>query len=241
MQMLILIRNFVPAYTQVCEGGWDVAQCVQQSYDLENKVVGTIGAGRIGQRVLKRLAGFDCKELLYYDYARLDPTIEKDLNCTYAELDDLISRCDIVTINCPLHESTRGMVNKEFISKMKDGAYIVNTARGAICNKDDVAEACNSGKLAGYAGDVWYPQPAPPDHPWRSMKKHAMTPHMSGSSLDAQARYAAGVKEILKRSFAGEALNPADVIVQGGKLAPQYDKAAAAEERNLKHAPGWEK
>lgn len=89
---------------------------------------------------------------------------------------------------------------------MKDGAYLVNTARGAICVAEDVAEAVKSGKLAGYGGDVWDKQPAPKDHPWRTMdnKDHvgnAMTVHISGTSLDAQKRYAQGVKNILNSYF----------------------------------------
>ena len=81
---------------------------------------------------------------------------------------------------------------------MKRGSYLVNTARGKICDAAAVAEACESGQLAGYAGDVWFPQPPPADHPWRSMPRNAMTPHVSGTSLSAQARYAAGVREILE-------------------------------------------
>jgi formate dehydrogenase len=72
------------------------------------------------------------------------------------------------------------------IAKMKRDAYLVSTARGKICNRDAVARALETGQLAGYAGDVWFPQPAPGDHAWRSMPHHSMTPHISGSSLSAQ-------------------------------------------------------
>lgn len=78
------------------------------------------------------------------------------------------------------------------------------TSRALICDRDAVVRALNSGQLAGYAGDVWYPQPAPADHPWRTMPHHGMTPHISGSSLSAQARYAAGTREILESYFAGD-------------------------------------
>ena len=77
---------------------------------------------------------------------------------------------------------------------MRRGSYVVNTARGKLAKREDVAAALESGHLAGYAGDVWFPQPAPKDHPWRTMKNHAMTPHISGTTLSAQARYAAGVR-----------------------------------------------
>lgn len=131
------------------------------------------------------------------------------------------TQLDILTINAPLHEQTRGLINKETIGYMKKGAWIVNTARGAICDKDAIAEAINSGRLNGYGGDVWPVQPAPKDFPWRSMQLpigggNAMTPHVSGTSLDAQARYAAGTKEILDNFFNNKEQNPANLIVQGG-------------------------
>jgi formate dehydrogenase len=95
----------------------------------------------------------------------------------------------------------------------------VNTARGKICNRDAVVRALESGRLAGYAGDVWFPQPAPKDHPWRTMPDHGMTPHISGSSLSAQARYAAGTREILECWFEKRAIREEYLIVDGGKLA----------------------
>ncbi len=88
---------------------------------------------------------------------------------------------------------------------MKRGTYLVNTARGKLCDRDAIVRALESGQLAGYAGDVWYPQPAPKDHPWRTMPHDGMTPHTSGTSLSAQARYAAGTREILECFFAGQA------------------------------------
>jgi formate dehydrogenase len=102
---------------------------------------------------------------------------------------------------------------------MKRGAYLVNTARGKICDRDAVVRALESGQLAGYAGDVWFPQPAPKDHPWRTMPHHGMTPHTSGTSLSAQARYAAGTREILECWFEGRLIREEYLIVAGGKLA----------------------
>ena len=107
----------------------------------------------------------------------------------------------------------------EMINKMKRGAYIVNTARGKICDKDAIARALESGQLSGYAGDVWFPQPAPNDHVWRTMPNHGMTPHTSGTSLSAQARYAAGVREILECFFSGEPIREPYLIVKDGDLA----------------------
>ena len=102
---------------------------------------------------------------------------------------------------------------------MKRGAYLVNTARGKICDREAVVRALNSGRLAGYAGDVWFPQPPPKDHPWRTMPYHGMTPHTSGTSLSAQARYAAGTREILECWFEGRPIRDEYLIVDRGKLA----------------------
>ncbi|KAI4187761.1 MAG: hypothetical protein L6R41_002607 [Letrouitia leprolyta] len=226
MTILVLVRNFVPAHDQIVKGDWDVAGVAKGEYDLENKVVGTVAVGRIGERVLRRLKPFDCKELLYFDYQPLKPEIEKEIGCRRVDkLEDMLAQCDIVTINCPLHEKTRGLFNKELISKMKKGSWLVNTARGAIVVKEDVAEALKSGHLRGYGGDVWFPQPAPKDHPLRYATNtqgggNAMVAHMSGTSLDAQKRYADGTKSILQSYFSGKFdYKPEDLIVKDGDYA----------------------
>lgn len=224
MTILVLMKNFVPAHEQIAAGEWNVAAVAKNNYDLENKVVGSVGVGRIGERVLRRLTPFDCKELLYFDYQPLSPEIEKEIGCRRVEnLEEMVAQCDVVTINCPLYEQTRGLFNKELISKMKKGSYLVNTARGAVVVKEDAADALKSGHLRGIGGDVWFPQPAPQDHPLRYAQYpwgggNAWVPHMSGTSLDAQKRYAAGVKSILGSYFSGrEDYKPEDLICHKGK------------------------
>jgi hypothetical protein len=151
------------------------------------------------------------------------------------DLKDFVSQCDVVTVNCPLHEGTRGLVNTELLKHFKKGAWLVNTARGAICDKDAVAEAIKNGQLngmfftspircaslivsVGYSGDVWNVQPAPKEHPWRYMKNplgggNGMVPHYSGTTLDAQARYAAGTKSILENYLNNRPQEPQNVII----------------------------
>ncbi|HXM06549.1 MAG TPA: NAD-dependent formate dehydrogenase [Candidatus Acidoferrum sp.] len=219
MMILSLVRNYIPSYQWVVKGGWNIADCVSRSYDLEGMVVGTVGAGRIGQAVLRRLKPFDVK-LHYTDRHRLPEDVERELGLTYhPNVESLLPVCDVVTINAPLHAETESLFNDALIAKMKRGAYLVNTARGKICDRDAVVRALESGQLAGYAGDVWYPQPAPKDHPWRTMPHHGMTPHISGSSLSAQTRYAAGTREILECWFDGRPIREEYLIVDGGKLA----------------------
>ena len=219
MMILALVRNYIPSYEVVLDGGWNIADCVSRSYDVEGMQVGTVGAGRIGSAVLRRLKPFEVG-LHYTDRHRLPDTVETDLGVTYhPTVESLVESCDVVTINAPLHPETEHLFDDQLLGKMKRGAYLVNTARGKICDRDAVARALESGQLAGYAGDVWFPQPAPRDHPWRSMPHHGMTPHVSGTSLSAQARYAAGTREILECFFDGRPLREEYLIVEGGALA----------------------
>jgi formate dehydrogenase len=219
MMILALVRNYIPSHQWVIDGGWNIADCVSRSYDLEGMQVGTVGAGRIGSAVLRRLKPFEVG-LHYTDRHRLPAEVEQELGVAYhSTVDSLVRVCDVVTINAPLHPETEHLFNADLIGQMKRGAYLVNTARGKICDRDAVARACETGQLAGYAGDVWFPQPAPKDHPWRTMPHHGMTPHTSGTSLAAQARYASGVREILECWFDERPIRDEYLIVHGGKLA----------------------
>mgnify|MGYP003574909369 CR=1 FL=1 len=219
MMILALVRNYLPSHTYAKEGGWNIADCVMRAYDLEGMVVGTVGAGRIGQGVLKRLKSFDV-QLHYTDQHRLPSQLEQDLNLTFhSDVHSLVKVCDAVTINCPLHAETEHLFNNDLIQNMKPGAYLINTARGKICDTEAISDALKSGQLAGYAGDVWFPQPPSSDHPWRSMPNHGMTPHISGTTLSAQTRYAAGVREILECFFEGRPIRDNYLVVQNQILA----------------------
>lgn len=218
MMILGLVRNYIPSYQWVVQGGWNIADCAQRSYDLEGMQVGSVAAGRIGLAVLRRLKPFDVS-LHYTERHRLPQAIEEELNLTYhPSVESMVEVCDVVTINAPLHPGTRHLFNEALLKKMKRGAYLINTARGEIVERDAIVRALESGQLAGYAGDVWFPQPAPKNHPWRTMPFHGMTPHISGTSLSAQARYAAGTREILECYFEGRPIRPEYLIVQEGKL-----------------------
>ncbi len=219
MMILALVRDYIPQYGWVVRGGWNIADSVARSYDVEGMSIGILASGRIGLAVLKRMKPFDV-ELHYTDRHRLSSEVEKELGLTFHEnVESLAEASDVLSIHCPLHPETEHLFDEKLINKMKRGSYIVNTARGKICDRDAIAKALESGQLAGYAGDVWFPQPPPKDHPWRSMPHHAMTPHTSGTSLAAQARYAAGVREILECWFDGKSIRDEYLIVQGGKLA----------------------
>jgi formate dehydrogenase len=225
--ILGLVRNYIPSYKIVVDGGWNIADAAAREYDLEGMHVGTVGAGRIGSAVLRRLKPFDVK-LHYTDRQRL-PELEAEVGATWhPDAASMVPECDVVTINTPLHPETEHLFDDAMFARMKRGTYLVNTARGKICDRDAVVRALESGQLAGYAGDVWFPQPAPADHPWRTMPWHGMTPHTSGTSLSAQARYAAGTREILECWFEDRPIREEYLIVQGGGLAGTGAKSYSA-------------
>ena len=233
MMIVSMVRDYHTQYAIVNNGGWDIADAVQRSYDVEGMHIGTVAAGRIGLDALRKMKPFDV-HLHYFDRHRLPDTVEKELNLTFHEsVESMVEVCDVVTINCPLHPETEHLFDEKMINKMKKGAYIVNTARGKICDKDAIATALKSGQLSGYAGDVWFPQPAPNDHPWRAMPHHGMTPHTSGTSLSAQTRYADGVREILECFFDKKEIRNQYLIVQNGELAGMgahsYSKGTATD------------
>ncbi|MCW8407521.1 NAD-dependent formate dehydrogenase [Legionella sp. PATHC035] len=219
MMILSLVRNYLPSHQWVVQKGWNIADCVVRSYDLEGMTVGSVACGRIGLAVMKRLKPFDVK-LHYTDRHRLPEKTEKELGLVFHhDVESLVQACDVITINCPLTPETENLFDERLINKMKRGSYLINTARGKICNREAIVQACKDGQLAGYAGDVWFPQPAPKDHPWRSMPNHGMTPHISGTSLSAQARYAAGTREILECWLEGRPIRDVYLIVDKGRLA----------------------
>jgi formate dehydrogenase len=219
MMVLSLVRNYLPSHQYAVNGGWNIADCVTRSYDLEGMHFGTIAAGRIGLAVLRRLKPFDV-HLHYTDLHRLPADVERELNLTYhADPESMIKQVDVLNLQMPLYPSTRHYIDEKKLTSMKRGAYLINTARGELVDRDAVVRALESGHLAGYAGDVWHPQPTPVDHPWRRMPHHGMTPHISGTSLSAQTRYAAGTLEILQNFYEKKPIRQEYLIVEGGNLA----------------------
>lgn len=219
LSILALVRNFIPAHNIILNGGWNIADAVSRSYDLEAMQVGTVAAGRIGLRVLRLLKPFGVG-LHYLDRHRLPKSVEEELDLTYHDsLESLAKVSDVVTLNCPLYPETEHLINERSLEFFKRGSYLVNTARGKLVERDALVRALESGHIAGYAGDVWFPQPPAKDHPWRTAPNHALTPHISGTSLSAQTRYAAGVREILESYFDGRPIRNEYLVVQGGKLA----------------------
>ena len=149
MMIVSMVRDYHTQYAIVNNGGWNIADAVQRSYDVEGMHIGTVAAGRIGLDALRKMKPFDV-HLHYFDRHRLPDAVEKELNLTFHEsVESMVKVCDVVTINCPLHPETEHLFDETMINKMKKGAYIVNTARGKICDKDAIARALKSDQLSG--------------------------------------------------------------------------------------------
>lgn len=169
--------------------------------------------------MLKRLKAFEL-ELHYTQRHRLPADVEQQWGLTFQpDAESLVSSVDIVNLMLPLYPATEHLLDSAMFARMKRGSYVINCARGELVDRDALLEAVRSGQVAGYAGDVWYPQPAPINHPWRTMPFNGMTPHISGTTLSAQARYAAGTLQILQRFFGGQPIPDDYLIVDGGGLA----------------------
>jgi formate dehydrogenase len=126
MMILALVRNYIPAYQWVVKGGWNIADCVARSYDVEGMHVGTVAAGRIGTAILRRLKPFD-GHLHYFDRQRLPEAIEKELDVAFhPTVEEMVKVCDVVTINALLHPQTENLFDDALLAKMKRGAYLVN-------------------------------------------------------------------------------------------------------------------
>lgn len=219
MMVISPVRDYLAQHRISEEGGWNIADAVARSYDVEGLDVGIFAAGRIGRAVIERLAPFGV-HLHYTDRFRLPAEYEEKYDLTFHEsIQDLVNDVDVLTVHAPLTDETRGLLDDDLLATMRRGAYIVDPARGAIADREAIVRALESGQLAGYVGDVWDVQPAPADHPWRTMPHNGMTTHTSGASLPSQAKYAAGTREILEDWFAGRPLRPEYLIVDGGSYA----------------------
>ncbi len=155
------------------------------SIELENKIMGIIGLGRIGQ-ITSRVAQAFGMKVLAYDSFR-NPSLENE-NCRYVAMDTLLSQSDIIALHCPLFPETENMINKETISKMKDGVIILNNSRGALIVEEDLAEALNSGKVYAAGLDTVRNEPVSMDNPLLQAKNCFITPHISWAAIECRQR-----------------------------------------------------
>jgi len=153
--------------------------------ELAGKTMGVIGFGRIGQETARIAQALGMKILAYDAYQRTELETE---TCRYAELDELLVRSDVITLHCPLFPSTKGIINKETIAKMKDGVLIINDSRGPLIVEEDLRDALNSGKVGGAAVDVVSTEPIRMDNPLLEAKNVIITPHIAWAPGESRQR-----------------------------------------------------
>ena len=184
--MLALVRHLPVLIDDMRAHKWNIEGISRR--EIHGQMIGMIGFGHIGTLIAGMLRPFGVK-MRYWQPERWPSEIEsKNEDVVFRELDDLLAESDIVSLHCMMNEENRGMVNREFLAKMKDGAKLVNTSRGGLVNEADFAEAIRSGKLSGGALDVFNVEPLPEDSPLRDLPGVILTPHAGGVTRESFQR-----------------------------------------------------
>ena len=173
-------------------------------YELEYKTLGVIGLGRIGKTVATACMAMGVNVIAYDDYQSEDML---KLGVEYVSLDELLARSDIISMHCPLMESTKNMINKDTIAKMKDGVIILNNSRGGLINEQDLADALHSGKVLGAGLDVMAVEPIEKDNPLLTAPNCFITPHISWAALDTRRRLIRFAIDNVKKYLEGNPIN----------------------------------
>lgn len=188
--MIALSRNFGPGQTHIRNGSFEGWRPRFYGTSLDGSTVGLIGSGAVGKAIARRLSGFKC-QIIYHDNQRLSPDHEDELRLNNVSISDLQRKSDFVVLALPLTNTTQHLVDAEFLASMKPGAFLINPARGSLVDEAAVADALETGHIAGYAADTFEMEDwARPDRPLEieprliSSKKTLLTPHL-GSAVDA--------------------------------------------------------
>jgi D-3-phosphoglycerate dehydrogenase len=210
--MLALTRRLLDANAGMQHGRWLKNEIWRDSVTLAYRTVGIVGLGAIGTEVAKRLAAFGCR-ILYYKPNRLPEAEERALGVEYAQLDDLLRQADIVTLHCPLTAATRGLIGPGEFNAMKEGAILINAARGGIVSEPDLVRALQAGHIRGAAVDVFDTEPTPADHPLIGLPNVLLTPHCAATTFDNSRKGIARVMDNIARFARGEAIQARDIVV----------------------------
>ena len=206
--LFAIVRNTAAFDHYVKTVGWqdpiDENICAIRQFELTGKTIGIVGLGAIGYAVARIAMAMDMKVLAYQRNPR------RDLECeqlTFTDLDDLLSRSDIVSLHCPLTDQTRGLINREAIGKMKEGAILINTSRGAVVDTMAVVEGLDSGKLYAVGSDVFDPEPCGADHPLACHPRCIATPHVAWTPEETRDRVISIAGANISAFLKGERLN----------------------------------
>ena len=210
--MLSVYRRLPYVQRTLREGLWVTSEMRETCLQVTGKTIGLVGFGHIARALAKRLSGFDVR-LLYFDPRRADSELESALHVEFQTLDNLLIQSDIVSLHLPLNEKTAHMVNATFIQNMKEGAVLINTARGCIVDDQALAAALRSGKLRGAGLDAFEQEPPPVDYPLLKMEQVVSTPHIGGGVFDNVAPVAKHVFGNLTKYLQGEPISAEDLII----------------------------
>lgn len=210
--MLAVYRRIAHVDRALRQGSWLKSEMRETCYQIAGKTVGIYGFGNIGRKVAQRLMGFDCR-IIYVDAHRADEATEKKLNAQYVDSATLFAHSDIVTLHAPFIPATAHVVNAQSMASMKDGAVIINTARGELVDEDALLQALLSGKLLGAGLDAFAVEPVVADHPLLKLDQVVLTPHIGGAVFDNVENVACHAIGNIMRVLNGQPLAPEDVIV----------------------------
>lgn len=210
--MLALQRSIVAGNTDMHAGKWSKWEVGPRTFMLSGKTIGLIGLGHIGQNVARMLKGFNCR-LLYAKRHPLSDDEERALNVTHVSLEELIAEADVISLHCALTPETSNLIDAYRLKSMKDGALLINTARGGIVDENAVADAVESGKLRGAAFDVFEVEPTPPDHRLIGIPGIIVTPHIASQAVDNYARTVSRMIDNLSMLANGKEPPEGDIVV----------------------------
>ena len=201
--ILCLARRIHEAHVFVKTGLWREINLNQfMGVDVNGKVLGIVGLGAIGTCVARRAKAFNMR-VIYYDIIRRS-NVERELNIEFKDLDELLSTSDYVSIHVPLTEETKGLIDRRRIGLMKETAFLINTARGPIIDRDALIEALMNRRIAGAALDVYWVEPIPQDDPILRLENILLTPHIGSATSECRRRMNIAAAEEIARCLRGE-------------------------------------
>ena len=216
--MLAVGRRMMFADRLTRAGRWPRAVMRSTCYQLDGKTVGLLGFGAIARQTARRLAGFDV-QVLYHSHRRADAATEQSLRASAVPLDELLARSDILSLHVPLTPLTHHLIDAAALRRMKPGAILINTARGAVVDEAALYEALVSGHLRGAGLDVFESEPPRPDHPLFQLDSVVVLPHAGGGVFDNVPRVMGHAFGNMRKVLAGQALPAADVVVASPGMA----------------------
>jgi D-3-phosphoglycerate dehydrogenase / 2-oxoglutarate reductase len=224
--LLSLIRKIPAADRSMKEGQWDRSSF--GGTELYRKVLGLVGAGRVGGEVAHRARAFGMRVLAYDPY--LSPDAAREMGATLAPLEQVLREADVISLHVPLTDKTRGMLGDAELALLKPSAVIINAARGGVMDEAALFRRLSEGKIAGAALDVFDPEPLPPDHPLRGLPNVVLTPHLGASTDEAQLNVAIEIAESVRAALLeGDFSHAVNAALVGGdrlkRLKPLLDLA----------------